>query len=724
MSSVPCTQQMLHMDPAPVQPMLNSNLDAVSCSESTLCTVQRDHNIAAGSSVVRNGTLKNSSSNSQLSPQHTQKMKRLATKTYVPTCSTAGPGYSVPPQAKVGPSTLRTYAVVCVGPPARGKTFFSNKLSRYLAWLGHGSRVFNLHPIFFELYRNSQHCPSPPPSQLKQPGFPESCSSSSTADTSSSTSTASNIGGSEPRKDCCYKDGLEVAATEFQLLNPAGIAMYHDVLDGCVERVRNFLTKPYHQLQHQQMGASSSTHNDCNSNGQVCIINDDFVTEESRTYLRNKLAPHVDEVIFLEIVRDSAVNRNFEQREYGDDDDPVASKANFYTRLEIMKKLYEQVKPPEKYMRFLNGQTMEVCSLTGFLPSRMASFLMNVSQMKVNYPIYFSRHGQSEYNLDDRLGGNPGLTAKGQRDAMALKIFIGELLQTQAEQDSNSNSNSHSPAVMEAGLSPQATFDVPPSHEENQNNDESEHNSASASAGWGSMNRPTATPENMMSGFNSSVSDMMMPPCVAASADDVQEHTQNIRDKKQANSDNKAAPIQIWTSQLLRTIQTGMPAEVAFNLPCLRFRHLNEIHAGVCEDLTYKEVREKYPLIDEFRNKNKYAFRYPEGESYQDLVNRLEPIIMNLENADQVVVVIAHQAILRVLLSYFGAKSAEHCVRVEVPQRTVWRVEYQADGLPILDTIALPEGPDPDPATRARMEHLHAQHSGVHQQTDEAPSNV
>lgn len=43
---------------------------------------------------------------------------------------------------------------------------------------------------------------------------------------------------------------------------------------------------------------------------------------------------------------------------------------------------------------------------------------------------------------------------------------------------------------------------------------------------------------------------------------------------------------------------------------------------------------------------DKFTFRYPRGESYEDLVARLEPVIMELERQDTVLVV-AHQAVIR-----------------------------------------------------------------------------
>ena len=40
------------------------------------------------------------------------------------------------------------------------------------------------------------------------------------------------------------------------------------------------------------------------------------------------------------------------------------------------------------------------------------------------------------------------------------------------------------------------------------------------------------------------------------------------------------------------------------------------------ENLTYEEIQEKYPEEFAARDQNKLAYRYPSGESYQDLVAR------------------------------------------------------------------------------------------------------
>ncbi len=77
-----------------------------------------------------------------------------------------------------------------------------------------------------------------------------------------------------------------------------------------------------------------------------------------------------------------------------------------------------------------------------------------------------------------------------------------------------------------------------------------------------------------------------------------------------------------------------------------RWKTLNEIDVGICDGLTYKEIRDDYPQDFVARDCDKFAYRYPMGESYQDVVARLEPVIMELERKTTVLVV-AHQSVLR-----------------------------------------------------------------------------
>uniref|UniRef100_A0A669CQ34 6-phosphofructo-2-kinase/fructose-2,6-bisphosphatase n=1 Tax=Oreochromis niloticus TaxID=8128 RepID=A0A669CQ34_ORENI len=100
---------------------------------------------------------------------------------------------------------------------------------------------------------------------------------------------------------------------------------------------------------------------------------------------------------------------------------------------------------------------------------------------------------------------------------------------------------------------------------------------------------------------------------------------------------------------------------------------------GVCEEMTYEEIQEHFPEEFALRDQDKYRYRYPKGESYEDLVQRLEPVIMELERQENVLV-ICHQAVMRCLLAYFLDKSANELPYLKCPLHTVLKLTPVAYG--------------------------------------------
>ncbi|XP_059052077.1 6-phosphofructo-2-kinase/fructose-2,6-bisphosphatase isoform X3 [Achroia grisella] len=133
--------------------------------------------------------------------------------------------------------------------------------------------------------------------------------------------------------------------------------------------------------------------------------------------------------------------------------------------------------------------------------------------------------------------------------------------------------------------------------------------------------------------------------------------------------------LRVWTSWMKRAIQTVKDVKA----PQERWKALNEIDAGICEEMTYAEIQQKYPSDFNARDANKFAYRYPRGESYEDLVARLEPVIMELERQGNVLVV-SHQAVMRCLLAYFLDKSAEELPYLHVPLHSVIKLTPVAYG--------------------------------------------
>jgi len=85
----------------------------------------------------------------------------------------------------------------------------------------------------------------------------------------------------------------------------------------------------------------------------------------------------------------------------------------------------------------------------------------------------------------------------------------------------------------------------------------------------------------------------------------------------------------------------------------------------------------RYPKQFSERDRDKYHYRYPSGESYEDLVARLEPVIMELERQSNVLVV-SHQAVLRCILAYFDNKNREELPYLNVPLHTVIKLTPKA----------------------------------------------
>ena len=151
----------------------------------------------------------------------------------------------------------------------------------------------------------------------------------------------------------------------------------------------------------------------------------------------------------------------------------------------------------------------------------------------------------------------------------------------------------------------------------------------------------------------------------------------------------------VFTSTRLRSHETAAPllAERP-GAHIMAFKEFNEIWAGDCEGMLYSEIREKMPQVTAGRNANKFAYAYPNGESYALLGERVQ---RGLRRAlflagDTPLVIVGHQAINRVLLSLFLRQRSEDVPYIYIPQNQYYhisltprrkvfeRVPYQDDG--------------------------------------------
>lgn len=173
-------------------------------------------------------------------------------------------------------------------------------------------------------------------------------------------------------------------------------------------------------------------------------------------------------------------------------------------------------------------------NIKGYLPTKLISYILNLQ----SHPkcIYFTRHGESMFNKEDRVGGDSDLSENGLKYCKYLSEFF------------------HSEAKSER-------FDL---YEEGP---------------------------------------------------------------------------KLFTSTLIRAKTTAGKIKLPGVQP-ISLKILDEINAGTLDSLTYGEIKKAYPLDSQERDNDKLRYRYPRGESYLDLIQRIEPIIFEIERSKGPVIIV------------------------------------------------------------------------------------
>jgi len=89
----------------------------------------------------------------------------------------------------------------------------------------------------------------------------------------------------------------------------------------------------------------------------------------------------------------------------------------------------------------------------------------------------------------------------------------------------------------------------------------------------------------------------------------------------------------------------------------------------------------------------KIGYRYPRGESYFDILSRLDPLVHEMESYHEPLLVVSHQAVLRVLYAYLMGLPRTSAPRIEIPLHTVMKITYDGWNAPHEDRFYLgPQG--------------------------------
>ena len=139
----------------------------------------------------------------------------------------------------------------------------------------------------------------------------------------------------------------------------------------------------------------------------------------------------------------------------------------------------------------------------------------------------------------------------------------------------------------------------------------------------------------------------------------------------------------IFTSKKKRTIQTAEPiTHLQEECMIVPLEELNEIDSGVCECMSYEEIREKMPHIYLARKCDKYNYIYPEGEGYVSMVKRVDSGIkkaLYLSSNSQNIMIIGHRAVNRMILSHFLYRRKEDVPYIYIPQDKFYHIVATQD---------------------------------------------
>ncbi|KAI9708645.1 MAG: Fructose-2,6-bisphosphatase [Bogoriella megaspora] len=305
--------------------------------------------------------------------------------------------------------------------------------------------------------------------------------------------------------------------------------------------------------------------------GQIAILDATNSTKDRRRWILQRCQEEDIETLFVEskcddedLIMQNILEVKTTSPDYKDQD-PEAAAMDFRNRIRNYEKVYETIDEDERgltYVKLINvGHQVVINQIKDYLQSRVVYYLMNLHIRPRS--IWLSRHGESQYNLSQKIGGDADLSTRGEAYAKAL------------------------------------------------------------------------------------------PSLVKESAGD--------------------RTLTVWTSTLKRTIQTAR----FLSFEKLEWKALDELDSGVCDGLTYAEIEEQYPEDFAQRDEDKYNYRYLGGESYRDVVIRLEPIIMELERSENILIV-THQAILRCIYAYFMNVPQERSPWMEVPLHTLIKLTPKA----------------------------------------------
>jgi 6-phosphofructo-2-kinase len=532
--------------------------------------------------------------------------------------------------------------IIMVGLPARGKSYITKKMARYLNWLQHDTKIFNVgekrrvaaSTNGFRLSQASlervssgvrqaleQHNDSPaqiaakilingdsaPDGSLDPQNLPDPLEDDD--------NTAVEDPPSPPRVEVTSPGPKAPTPNDNDETNGDG--------SGHMDQSANFFDPQNTRAAQIREQCAMETLDDLldyilKGSGSVGIFDATNSTLARRKqimdHVRQRAGPELN-VLFVESLctDQNLLESNMRLKLSGpdyQDKDPHAALEDFKKRVAIYEKNYVPIGDYEEdnnmpYVKMVDvGRKMISHQIKGFLAGQAVYYLLNFNLAP--RMIWITRHGESMDNVAGRIGGDSDLSENGQNYAKAMSRFIGKQRKDWAIRQADKMANTHFPPVPGDHTPPNPYY----SHEEDQHN------------------------------------------------------------------------FCVWTSMLKRSIQSAQHfCDEEYEVKQMRM--LDELNAGIMEGLTYDEIRTKYAEEYLRRRRDKLAYRYPGpgGEGYLDVINRIRPVIVELERMTDHCLLVTHRSVARVLLAYFQGLKREDVADLDCPLGMLYQLEPKPYGV-------------------------------------------
>lgn len=558
--------------------------------------------------------------------------------------------------------------VVMVGLPARGKSYITKKLARYLNWLQHDTKIFNVGarrrtvaggPNSLEKTRSntgrrtstltpeqSNQQDKTPTMEGQRPSVAQiilngetKLSAPATPIPSRSNSTVDNNVEGIDELQRTPSLATRVLSTDV----PEIVAEPEEEDDANMQQDASFFdpqNKKASQIREQvaQQTLDELLDYILDGSGSVGILDATNSTAERRKMImdriRDRAGPQLN-VLFLEssCLDNDLLEANMRLKLNGPDYkemDPAIALADFKKRVREYEKAYVPLGEYEEkhnmpYIQMIDvGRKVISHQIKGFLMAQANYYLLNFNLAPRQ--IWITRHGLSLDNVSGKIGGDSDLAPEGHQYAQSLTRFMNE---KRREWDLKQIEN-----LRKTHFPPQPGDATPPN--------------------------PHYTPQS--------------PGSVASHDAEV------YAEGEQLGYETKN--FCVWTSMLKRSIQTAQYFDDD-DYDSKQMRMLDELNAGVMEGLTYNCISTQYP--EEFRSRkaDKLHYRYPGpgGEGYLDIINRLRPVIVELERMTDHVLLVGHRSVARVLLAYFRGLDREEVADLDVPLGMLYCLEPKPYGV-------------------------------------------